>query len=115
MSFATKFNRGVDFGIDTKDYKYVKLSELYTKNGVDRSYTINGAFIVNGNLEVQPVFICTELKALVNAPSHLTNIVKAMLADTEAVNDIKAGKAGFKIRTYESHAKTCYTVQFIDL
>ena len=33
----------------------------------------------------------------------------AMMESEEDVADIKAGRAVFKIRTYESHGKTCYS------
>lgn len=115
MSFANKFNKGVNFNIDTKDFKYVKLADLYKENGTDVITPINGMFVVKGKIETAPVFIDEQGKRLINIPAHLTATVREILADPEAVQAVKDGKVGFTIRTYESHAKECYTVNFVDL
>lgn len=115
MSFANRFNKGVNFNIDTKDFKYVKLADLYKENGSDVITTINGMFVVKGKIATAPVFIDKQGKRLINIPAHITSTVLAALADPEAVQAIKDGKVGFTIRTYESHGKVCYTVNFVDL
>lgn len=114
MSFASKFNKGVSFDIDTKGFTYVKLSDLHSEDP-KAVHKIDGLFINKGKLETQPVFINADKKQLVNIPSHLTETAREILADNDAVNDIKNGKVGFTIYTYESHGKTCYGVKFADL
>lgn len=114
MSFASRFNK-TNFGIDTKDFKYVKLSELYADGGKDRVYNINGLFIHNSQLGASPVVIDATNKCLVNLPAHLTATVSEILADGEAVDAIKANKVGYAIYEYESHGKKCYSIIFIDI
>lgn len=114
MSFANKFNK-TNFGIDTKDFKYVKLSELYADGGKDRVHNINGLFIHNSQLGASPVIIDSTNKRLVNLPAHLTATVSEILADDEAVDTIKANKVGYTIYEYESHGKKCYSIKFIDI
>lgn len=114
MSFANKFNK-TNFGIDTKDFQYVKLSELYADGGKDRVHNINGLFIHNTQLGAAPVAIDATNKRLVNFPAHLTATVSEILADGEAVDTIKANKVGYTIYEYESHGKKCYSIKFIDI
>ena len=115
MSFATKFNKGQSFNIDTRDYNYVKMSELYAKEGDDTVHKVDGMFLHKGKLGIQPVFIDVEHKVLVNAPAYLENTVREIMNDPDAVNDIKAGKVGYTIREHESHGKKCYAVNWVDI
>lgn len=114
MSFASKFNQGQSFNIDTKDFTYVKLADLY-KQGADVIHTVDGMYVFKGKIETQPVFIDVKHRQLVNAPAHLTDTVREILNDREAVQDIKDGKVGYTIREYESHGKKCYTVNWVDV
>lgn len=114
MSFASKFNKSVDFGIDTKGFTYVKLSDLYAQDS-KQTIKIDGLFINKGKIETQPVFISADRKQLINIPSHMTETAREILSDDDAVNDIKNGKVGFTIYEYESHNKKCYGVKFADL
>ncbi len=114
MSFASKYNNTVSFDIDTTGFEFVKLSDLYAK-GADTVTKINGMYVCKGKLDTAPVFICADIKALVNIPSHRTQTVKDILNDEEAVQDIRDGKVGFKVYTYESHGKVCYSIRFVDL
>lgn len=114
MSFANKFNKSVSFNVDTTGFNYVKLADLYDEKNKP-VYKLDGCFISVGNINTAPVFILTDRKELVNMPSHLTDTVKDILADNEAVEDIKNGKAGFTVYEYESHGKKCYSIRFVDL
>ena len=56
--------------------------------------------------------------AYVNLPKHTVDTVKDMIADSEFVEAVNAGKVGFKVRTYEDtkYGKgTCYSVEWVDL
>lgn len=114
MSFASKFNKSVNFDIDTNGFTYGKLADLYNPNE-KAVYKIDGCYIQKGNLDVAPVFIVADKKMLVNIPSHLTETVREILNDEEAVDDIRNGKAGFTIYEYESHGKKCYSIRFVDI
>lgn len=115
MSFANKFNKGVNFNIDTTGYNYTKLADLYNANGADVIFTVNGMYVFKGKIETAPVFILKDSRQLVNMPAHLTDTVREILNDRDAVEDVKRGAVGFTIREYESHNKKCYTINFVDI
>lgn len=114
FSFSSKFNKA-SFGIDTKDYEYIKLAEVANASSPDEIHPINGLYVHGSALGDSPVVIDIQAKKLVNMPKHLGETFREILADTEAVQAIKDGKVGYTIYTYESHAKTCYGINFVDI
>lgn len=115
-SFASKFNK-TSFGVDTADFKYIKLADLYNapeNGGKDTVHTINGMWVHKSPLGDSPVIIDAENKVLVNLPSHVAETVREILADSEAVEMIKANKVGYTVYEYDSHGKKCYSIQFVD-
>lgn len=115
-SFANKFNK-TSFGVDTTDFKYVKLADLYNapENGGEKTvHAINGLYVHKSPLGDSPVVIDEANKTLVNLPSHLGETVREILQDPEAVETIKAGKVGYSIYEYDSHGKKCYSIAFVD-
>lgn len=114
-NFAKKHKKvGIDWGIDTKDFEYFKLEDLLDMNGPDHEYTLRGLFINKNKPEKQlkeygasPVGILGN--KLINLPNHLLSEVEEILQDEEDIAEIKAGEVKFKIRSYESHGKTCYS------
>lgn len=116
-TFSSKFNK-VTFNIDTTDYKYTKLSDIFYSSemgGKDVIHQIDGMFINNSQFGESPIFICNKYQYLINLPKHLTNTVKEILQDIEGVEAIKDGKVGFTIYEYESHGRKCHSINFIDL
>lgn len=117
ITFAKKFNK-TTFGIDTTDFNYVKLADLYNSadnGGSDVIRKIDGCYVHKSQLGDSPVIIDVENKQLVNLPAHTAETIREILADTEAVETIKAGKVGYTIYEYESHGKKCYSISFVDL
>jgi hypothetical protein len=114
FSFSNKFNKA-SFGIDTKDYEYIKLAEVAKASSPDEIHPINGLYVHSSALGDSPVVIDIHAKKLVNMPKHMGETFREILADTEAVQAIKDGKVGYTIYTYESHAKTCYGINFVDI
>lgn len=116
-SFASKFNK-TTFGIDTTDFQYTKLADIFNSEnecGKDVVHKINGLYVHKSQLGDNPVIIDEENKRLVNLPSHTAETVREILADDEAVQTIKDGKVGYTIYEYESHGKKCYSISFVDL
>lgn len=114
MGLMGKFNKGgIDWGIDTKDMKYITLKEF----DIDSVFTVKGLFInKKGNFDPHPVAI-TE-NGLVDLPSHQHDIVLQILEDPEAVEAIKTGKVGCKVRSYDADKfgmKDCRSVEWVDL
>lgn len=116
-SFASKFNK-TTFGIDTTDFQYTKLADIFNsenEGGKDVIHEINGLYVHKSQLGDSPVIIDEANKRLVNLPSHIAETVREILADDEAVQTIKDGKVGYTIYEYESHGKMCYSISFVDL
>lgn len=116
-SFASKFNK-TTFGIDTTNFPYVKLADIYRskeEGGKDVVHTINGLYVHKSQLGDSPVLIDAQAQRLVNLPSHMAETVREILQDTEAVDAIKDNKVGYTIYEYESHGKQCYSISFVDL
>lgn len=114
FSFSNTFNKA-SFGIDTKDYEYIKLSDVAKGSSPDEIHPINGLYVHGSALGDSPVVIDVQSKKLVNMPKHLGETFREILANSEAVQAIKDGKVGYTIYTYESHAKTCYGINFVDV
>lgn len=114
FSFSNTFNK-TSFGIDTKDYEYIKLSDVAKDSSPDELHHINGLYVHGSALGDSPVVIDAYAKKLVNMPRHLSETFREILANGEAVQAIKDGKVGYTIYTYESHAKTCYGINFVDI
>ena len=115
-SFANSFNK-TSFGIDTADFNYIKLSDIFNdpKNGgEDVVHPINGLYVHKSPLGDSAVIIDAESKTLVNLPSHMGETVREILQDREAIEAIKQGKVGYSIYKYDSHGKTCYSIMFVD-
>lgn len=113
FSFAARFNK-TSFGIDTTDFKYVKLADLYAQAGQDTIHNVNGLFVHKSSLGESPVCIDATSHLLVNFPAHTTEVVREILSDSDAIQAIKDAKVGYTIYEYESHGKKCYGVNFVD-
>lgn len=116
FSFASTFNK-TSFGIDTTDFPFVKLADIFNSenDGGDAVvHPINGMFVHKSQLGDSPVIIDAENKRLVNLPQFTGDTVREILASMDAVDAIKANKVGYTIYEYESHAKKCYGITFVD-
>lgn len=116
FSFASTFNK-TSFGIDTTDFTFVKLIDIYNSEkdgGGEVVHPINGMFVHKSQLGDSPVIIDAENKRLVNLPQFTGDTVREILANSDAVDAIKANKVGYTIYEYESRAKKCYGITFVD-
>lgn len=117
FSFASTFNKTTSFGIDTTDFSFVKLADIYNDKkdgGGDVVHPINGMYVRKSQLGDSPVIIDAENKRLVNLPQFTGDTVREILANSDAVDAIKANKVGYTIYEYESHVKKCYGITFVD-
>ena len=117
MSFASRHNKsGVNFDIDTKDFTFKSLKDLYKENGKNCEYAMYGAYI-NRKSEYgdHPVAIIPELMTLADFPASMTEEVEGMLMSDEDISDIKEGKAVFKIKEYKhkKYKKLCYGIEWV--
>ncbi len=118
MGIAAKYNKGgVRFEIDITDFKFATLAELFTNNK-DELFVIDGLYLnKKSNFGIHPVAIVGSKGLLVDLPLHLTEDVKAMLEDEEAIAAIKSCKFGFKIEQYfqEKYKRLCYGIRWEDV
>lgn len=115
MGFAKKYKKK-KFDIDTSNFEYNKLSELYEENGKDALYHLCGVYInTKGNFGDSPVF-ATDF-CFVNIPAHLLDTAREILNCEEDIQAINSGKVAFKIYQYtdQKHNRICYSVEFFDI
>lgn len=116
MSFAAKHNKGsIDWGVNTEGYGYISRAEAY-KEKPEAVHTLKGLYInTKGNFGDHPVAICDGY--FIDLPENLLDDVKEILKSEEDINDIKAGKVGFKIEEYQSEKfkKICYGIRWSDI
>lgn len=97
MSLA-KFNKStINWNIDTKDWKFKKAMEL-DKN---TEYALKGIFFTPDNGYGEGVVIISD-GFLVNCPKGFEEQARAIVADPDSVEAIKAGTEKFKVSTYVS-------------
>lgn len=116
FSFASTFNK-TSFDIDTTDFPFVKLADIYNSDkdgGGDVVHPINGTYVHKSKLGDSPVIIDAKNKRLVNLPQFTCDTMREILANSDAVDAIKADKVGYTIYEYESHGKKCYGITFVD-
>ncbi len=97
-----------------ENFEYTDLRGLANKNGLETVYQVNALYInTKGKYGDAPV-IATNCE-LVNAPQHLTKVVKEVLKDGESLALINNGKVGFNIYEYENQHGICYGLNWLDL
>lgn len=126
FSFSKKFNKSRLFDIDTSNFEYCNLEDLYhdaltrcdgdTVEASEVVYTIRGVYINTKSLYDPAPVIATD-DCYVNLPSHMTETCMAMLADPACIKAINEGRCGFTIYQYEQkrYNKTCYSVEWRDI
>lgn len=116
MNFA-KFNKERLFTVDTSDYDYVSLEDLWKKNpNQEVKYTLQGVYISTKSDYNDESPMAAIEGTYVNLPQHQLSEIKAMLADRRAIEAINSGEAAFTIRPYEQkrYHKTCFSACWCD-
>lgn len=114
--FTSRFNKGRKFDVDTTNFQYESLADLYNTYGKEKVYPLTAIYInTKSKFGEAPVFATDE--GFVNAPSHMLDTAKEILADDEAVADINSGKVGFEIYPYkaEKFNRDCFGINFVDM
>lgn len=112
----TKINRERLFNVDTQSYDYMKLEELYKRDGEGTIYPVLGLYIgTKSDINPEEPVIATD-EAYVNLPVHQLTDVKTMLADKRAIAAINNNECGFVIEKYEQkrYNRTCYTARWVN-
>lgn len=116
MSFATRYNRGAKFNVNTEGYKYISLKDLQDPGDLEKVFKLLGLYI-NTKSKYGEVPVAIIEGTFVNLPKHLTEDVREMLGDPETVQEIRGGKCGFRIREYDDARfnRHCYSVDWADI
>ena len=114
MSVFSKYRRNmsIDWGIDTKDFPFVKCSDL----PLDTKIPFFGLFIApDSGYGENPIAILED--QLFSMPQRFTDQVKEMMDDQAVVDCIKDKKAALVISTFESkkYKKTGYDIDFCEI
>ena len=119
MGIMSKYNKGgVTFEIDIKNFRFVPLEELFKRDGGKTIFGIDGLYInKKSSFGEHPVAIVGCEDMLVDLPSHMTDDVKEILQDPEAVEAIRSGHVGFIVQQYEQKQfkKLCYAIMWEDI
>lgn len=116
MAFASRFNKSRKFDVDTTNFEYMSLVDLYNNNGEEEVYPLTAIYInTKSKYGNAPVFATDD--CFVNAPSHMLETVNEILADENAVAEINNGKVGFKIYPYHADKfnRDCFSINFVDM
>lgn len=109
----TRYNRtGINWGIETEGFPYVKLSDL--KEG--ETYVLRGCFVTPDNGYGAGAVLITDDK-LVNIPQRYVELVNTIRSTKEDVKDIMEGKVGFHYETFVNpkYKNAGYTIVFDDI
>lgn len=112
----TSFNKQRLFNVDTTDFDYVSLEDLYNRDGAGHVYLVTGLYIGTKSIYADEAPLLATDEEYVNLPEHQLSEVKAMMGDSRAVAEINSGNCGFVIDTYyqKRFKKTCYVARWVD-
>lgn len=118
MAFsASKFNKGNKFTFKApNNFQYNTLDVLYSQYGNEVVFPVKALYLNDkGKFGTQPVVVTD--KELVDLPKHMTETVREMMTDDEAVDAINNGKVGFTVYQYidSKYKRTCYSVTWVDV
>ena len=116
QGLMSRFNNTNVFGIDTTNYKYVGLKELFDTDP-DAHHLVLGFFVnTKGKFGPEPNAIIDN-KLIVNLPRHLLETVNELLDDDKYIEYIKQGHVAFTVYQYHSNKynKDAYSVTWLDI
>lgn len=116
MSVFSKYNKTENIFKYNRDTprEFITMAELYDNYGADHEYTLYGIWFNNGRYGIQGVAVLDTDK-YVDLPIGMTDTLKDICADNEAVAAINAGECKVKIYRYfnKKYYKDCYNISFI--
>lgn len=116
MSFATKFNKGRKFEINTEGFEFASRADLIKRDGEGAVYPLTAIYInTKSKYGSHPVFATD--KFFVDAPNHMLEIAEDILLDAEAISQINDGKVGFALYTFKSDKYNVESIgiKFVDM
>ena len=117
FSFAKTYNTERLFDVDTSNFEYVSLQELYDNVEGDEEYKFPvRAIYINTKSEYGDAPVIATDSCYVNIPQHLVDTCRAILRDPAAVQAINDGAVAFTIYKYEQKRfnRECYSIRWAD-
>jgi len=115
MSIAKHNRRENRFKVDTEGFEFRKLGDLFNAKRPDAVFHVYGLYINRKSKYGESPFAASD-GYFISLPSHLVDVVKDILNDDEAIEQMNTGRAGLVIRTYEDDkGVTHYTADFVDV
>jgi len=123
MGIASKYNKQgnrFDYQMpEGAEFTFIKASELFELPQNEAGVIVRAMYInTKGKYDDHGVLICEDPAILIDCPNHMTDTIKEMMKDDEAVEQINAGKLGVKAYKYDTkNAKEGYAfgLEFFDL
>lgn len=112
----SKHNKAVaKFNVDTKDFEFKKLADLFDEKKPETVFSVYGLYI-NRKSKYGPSPFAASDGYFISLPAHLLETVQEILADPESIEQMNNSKAGLVIRPYvDDKGATHYTVDFVDV
>lgn len=103
------------FTVDTTGFEFKKLGDLYDAKKPDMVYSVYGLYINRKGKYGESPFAASD-GYFISLPAHLTDVVKAILNDSEAIEQMNTSKAGLVIRPYDDDkGVTHYSADFVEV
>jgi len=123
MGIASKYNKQgnrFDYQMpEGAEFTFVKASELFELPQNETGVIVRAMYInTKGKYDDHGVLICEDPAILIDCPNHMTDTIKEMMKDDEAVEQINAGKLGVKAYKYETKNAAsgfAFGLEFFDL
>jgi len=123
MGIASKYNKQgnrFDYQMpEGSEFTFVKASELFELPQNEAGVIVRAMYInTKGKYDDHGVLICEDPAILIDCPNHMTDTIKEMMKDDEAVEQINAGKLGVKAYKYETKNAAsgfAFGLEFFDL
>ena len=100
MGIANYNTTGKIFDVDLEKMEQVEIDKLY-ESQPNAEYTVNAILFSNKGMYGKAALVCFNGKCSMWLPKHQLEECEKIVEDSSVVEQIKEGKAGFKIVTYK--------------
>lgn len=119
MSLANKYNSNRKFNISTEGFPYRKLREVYNDPafGPDTIIPVDACYINTGGKYGESACLASvHFRMMLSLPKHQVPMIKDVLEDQEAIQQIKEGRAAVKIIPWtDAKGDTFYKTEWVDI
>ena len=115
MGIAAHNRRENRFKVDTEGFEFKKLGDLYNPKKPETVFSVYGLYINRKGKYGESPFAASD-GYFISLPGHLTDVVKEILSDDEAIEQMNESRAGLVIRPYDDDkGVTHYSADFVEV